>query len=281
MADSTLLDRRVMAVKIDNHRDARPQSAIQEAEAVFELLVEGGLTRFLALFHSVDSSYVGPIRSVRSTELTLLPSLDATLQISNSWPPVLAQAEDLGVDFITQTRATTFRIDTRPAPHNLFGDTTAMRDYANDRGYPDNPPQPMFVFGEPATPDAPAGRITLNWSGGNVIHWEYHGERYLRFQGSSPHNWVDQEGSSGQIAFDTLLVLVTDRHTSISNPSFNTLGNGRALLFYDGMVIDGTWLRSEIDEPFMLTTGDGESMVVPRGRIWISVFPSDRAVSWE
>ena len=281
MADSTLLDRRVMAVKIDNHRNARPQSAIQEAEAVFELLVEGGLTRFLALFHSVDSSYVGPIRSARSTEVALLPSLGATLQVSIRNPKVLAQAKVLGVDLFTQTRATTFSIDTRTAPHNLYGDTIAMRDYANDRGYPDDPPPPMFVFGEPSTPDAPAGRITLSWSGGNVIHWEYREERYLRFKGSSPHNWVDREGSSEQIAFDTLLVLVMDRHTSISNPSFNTLGAGRALLFYDGMVVDGTWSRSEIDEPFLLTTGDGESMVVPPGRIWISVFPSIRTVSWE
>jgi hypothetical protein len=63
--DPTLLDRGVMAVKIDNHWNARPQSGLQEADAVYELVVEAGLTRFIALFHDNDSDYLGPMRSGR------------------------------------------------------------------------------------------------------------------------------------------------------------------------------------------------------------------------
>ena len=63
--DPELLTRRTMAVKVDNHWDARPQSGIGEAETVFELLVEGGLTRFIALYHTADPAAVGPVRSVR------------------------------------------------------------------------------------------------------------------------------------------------------------------------------------------------------------------------
>ncbi|MCP3976979.1 MAG: DUF3048 domain-containing protein, partial [bacterium] len=65
--DPELLERRAIAVKVDNHWNARPQSGIQEADMVYELLVEGGLTRFIAVFHHSDSGYVGPIRSLRPT----------------------------------------------------------------------------------------------------------------------------------------------------------------------------------------------------------------------
>ena len=58
-ADDDLVDRRVVAVKIDNHPKARPQSGLQSADAVYEILVEGGLTRFIALFHQSDDTYVG------------------------------------------------------------------------------------------------------------------------------------------------------------------------------------------------------------------------------
>lgn len=281
VADESLLDRRVMAVKIDNHRAARPQSGIQDADVVFELLVEAGITRFIALFHAADSTYVGPIRSVRSTDPTLLLPLGATLQTASGDRRVLSHVDDLGLDLISITRATTFRIDARRAPHNLYGDTFAMRDYADSHDYPDDPPPSMFIFGEPSAPTGPANRVTLSWSGGNVINWEYNGTRYLRFQGSTPHDWVDRSGNGGQVAFDTLVVLFVDRESSVSNPSFETLGSGRAFLFYGGAVVEGTWSRPDIDHVFTLTTDDGDEMTFPPGSIWISVFPADRPLSWE
>ncbi|HSM44798.1 MAG TPA: DUF3048 domain-containing protein, partial [Acidimicrobiia bacterium] len=72
--DPDTLERRVIAVKIDNHHNARPQSGIQEAEAVVEIRVEGSFTRFIALVHRVDSEYLGPIRSARPSDaMVILP----------------------------------------------------------------------------------------------------------------------------------------------------------------------------------------------------------------
>ena len=279
-----------MAVKIDNHRNARPQAGLQEAEAVFELLVEGGLSRFIALFHTVDSDYVGPIRSIRPTDPTLLKSLGAPMQISGGQKWVRSLVTRLGVDYMGErSGGSTFRVTSRSAPHNLFGDTAAMRDRADGLDYPNDPLPPIFSFGEPSPPTGNATRIKLSWSSGNDVYWEYDGTRYLRFQGSNRHLWVDEDGNGDQVAFDTLVVLEARRYTASpragesgsSVPALDTVGSGRALLFYEGMAVEGTWARSSIEEPFALATADGDTLVVPPGRLWISVFPSNRTVSWE
>jgi hypothetical protein len=290
VADETMLDRRVIAVKIDNHRDARPQSGIQEAEAVYELLVEGGLSRFIALFHTVDSAYVGPIRSIRPTDPTLLKSLGAPMQISGGQAWVRSLVTRLGVEYMGEVPGgSTFRISSKSAPHNLYGDTALIRERADRLGYPDDPPPPVFVFGVPSEPSGTAERIQLSWSAGNDVFWEFDGRQYLRFQGDNAHRWLDREGEGGQITADTLVVLMARRYTASPRasesgstvPALDTVGSGTALVFHDGVVIEGMWARSAIEEPFSLTTTSGDFLVVPPGRLWISVFPSNRTVSWE
>ena len=69
----------VLMVKIDNHDRARPQAGINSADVVFEEIVEGGLTRFAALFHSQQTELLGPIRSVRTSDFNLLRNLNRPL----------------------------------------------------------------------------------------------------------------------------------------------------------------------------------------------------------
>ena len=76
--------KRVLAFKIDNNLNARPQSGLQEADSVFEILVEGGMTRFLAFFLDNTSKYLGPIRSARPTDPTVVRPYDGTLVVSGA-----------------------------------------------------------------------------------------------------------------------------------------------------------------------------------------------------
>ncbi len=291
VADAETLNRRVMAVKIDNHPRARPQSGLQEAGAVFELLVEGGLTRFIALFHGVDSEYVGPIRSVRPTDPTLLKPLGATMQAAGGQQWILRSVARAGVDLLSDARgsSSTFRISSRGAPHNLYGNTVEMRNRADTSGLPNEPPLPMFVFGPASEATGAAIKITLDWSIGNTVRWVYDRGQYLRYQGGAEHMWLDQEGNTAQVAFDTIIVRVARRFTASprpgeigsSVPALDTVGAGAALVFHKGRVVDGTWSRDSIDQPFVLTLDDGKPLVLSPGRIWVNVFPSGRALYWE
>ncbi len=291
--DGAALERRVVAVKVDNHPAARPQSGIQDAGAVIELLVEAGITRFIALFHTSDSDYVGPIRSGRPTDPTLVRPLGASFQISGAQPWVQMMIRDAGVEFLGESSPNTFRIPrgNRAYERTLYGSTTAIREVADSRGHNDDPPPgPWFAFGEPAPTAADATDITLSWSSDwPAVRWEWDGTQYLRFNRDIPHEWVDREGEGEQIAVDTLVVLTAARYTASppagaggsSVPALDTVGSGTAIVFYDGGVVEGTWERGSIAEFFVLTGADGAAMVLPPGRLWVNIFPSDRSVTWE
>lgn len=300
--DEELLDRRVIAVKLDNHWNARPQSGIEQADAVYELLVEGGLTRFIALFHHTDVEYLGPIRSGRPTDPTLVKYLGAPLQISGAQPWVSSLIAGYGVKLLGDNGNTTFRIGTRSAPHNLYGSTLLMRDEADRRDYPDDPPaEPIFDFGDPTPGETGADRINLDWSDNPVVHWEWTGTEYLRFNGDDPHNWRsapmeddedteedESEPVDTQISAETLVVLEATKYWASSSsgagsavPALDTVGEGAAYVFYDGLVVEGQWQRESVDERFELTLEDGTPIVVPAGRLWVSVFPAGQPLTWE
>ena len=261
VADPAMLERRVIAVKVDNHPKARPQSGIQEADLVYELLVEGGLTRFIAVFHHSDSEYVGPIRSLRPTDSTLVTYLDAPLQVSGGQPWIQSLARGRGLQIIGDDRVSTFRVGSRRAPHNLYGITAKMRETADRRGWSDSPPDPIFTFGEPPPSFAPAEILTLDWSDRPEVVWRWDpvSETYLRSNRDNSHNWLSIDGDRSQISADTLLVLTARKYTAFppaegsAVPALETKGTGQALLFFSGRVHQGKWDRETYDDPFTLS----------------------------
>ncbi len=321
--DAASVDRRAIAVKIDNHWDAQPQSGIEKADAVYELLVEGGLTRFIALFLQSDAEFLGPIRSGRPTDPTLVKPLGAPLQISGGQAWIISIINNAGVKLLGDNGDTAHRIATRSSPHNLYGSTLLMREAADARSFSDDPPPPIFDFGEPPESETDAVNIVLDWSARPEVRWEWDGTEYLRFNGDDPHEWIseaealgqvpeeegeaestdnqepaddeavedDDEGAEpnrGQISTDTLLVLTARRYTAQASsgegssvPAMETVGEGQAILFYSGVVVEGTWERGSIDDLFRLLLPDGTPMTVPAGRLWITIFPNTQTLSWE
>ena len=117
-ADDALIDRRVVAVKVDNHPNARPQSGLEIADAAYEILVEGGLTRFIALFHQSDAEYVGPNRSGRPTDAAVVAPFDPVLQVSGAQPWVQGVFRSEGTRIIYDNGFATYRVSTRSRPQN-------------------------------------------------------------------------------------------------------------------------------------------------------------------
>jgi hypothetical protein len=288
-ADEELIDRRVVGIKIDNHPKARPQSALQSADAVYEILVEGGITRFIALFHQTDLDWAGPNRSGRPTDSKVMAPLQGgPFQISGAqaWVKNIYRADDVNVVF--DNGATTFRVPLRPAPHNLFTSTILIREWADGEGWPDVNPGNLYAYGEPTPADGTATKIAVSFSGAPASTWEWDGEQYLRFHGTQPHEWVDDDGEVGLVAFDTLVVMRMDKYiarnpagSGTSLPTVETVGTGEAVVFYNGEYVEGTWAREEITDMFFLSTPDGEEIILPPGRVWISLQPDDESLDWE
>ena len=116
--------RPALVVKVDNV-DAAPQSGLNQADIVFEEIVEGQATRFAAVFNSMDADPVGPIRSARTQDVNLLLSLnDPALAYSGANDGVNAALGSAGFELLTEGDPGFFRDDSRPAPHNLFANTS-------------------------------------------------------------------------------------------------------------------------------------------------------------
>ena len=286
--------KRVIAFKIDNNIKARPQSGLQEADAVHEILVEGGMTRFLAFFYDNTSKYLGPIRSARPTDPTMVRPYGGTLVVSGATAGLIPSIRELGVPVLEeQSSPVMFRISSRNAPHNLYADTELVRQRIDDRGFYflQPGPGPLYPFGlNQNNWNDGADKITIKYSEFTTVIWKLDGDKYSRFiidnysdnKEATAHNFISQDGNYTDILKTETIVVIQgplykDKATTL--PSVLTVGVGNAYVFNQGKYIEGTWRRGDITEPFVLTDINGNDIEVPPSTQWVHILPNEGLVS--
>ena len=287
--------KRVLAFKIDNNINARPQSGLQEADSVFEILVEGGMTRFLAFFLDNTSKYLGPIRSARPTDPTVVRPYDGTLVVSGATDGLIPTIRELGVPVLEEVTAPAmFRIGSRKAPHNLYADTELVREVVDSRGFKflQPGPQPLYPFGfNQNNWDSGANKITIQYSEFTTVIWKLDGNRYSRFiidayssdKDAVAHNFISQDGNYSDIlSTETIVViqgaLYKDKATTL--PSILTVGIGDLFIFNDGKYVQGNWRRTDISENFEFFDLNQNPIEVPPSSQWIHVIPNEGQIAW-
>ncbi len=291
VTDPALLDRRLLAIKMDNHPAARPQSGIEKADGVVELMVEG-ITRLMTLWQQSDVDYFGPMRSGRPTDPTLLTALnEPTFVISGAQAWVQQRIRSMDVHLIGEVRPATFRISGRSAPHNLYVDTSLLREEADRLGYPDEPPNgPIWEFGDLPAAATPASHVRIDFLG-NIVEWDWDVATgtWLRTADGRESEWKTEDGETGRIGFPVMVALYVEQYTlgppaGVSGkalPSSHTTGTGRAFVFANGTVMEGTWERPTEKDWFTLTDSSGNVIPVPPGQVWISLVPASRGLTVE
>ena len=286
--------KRVIAFKIDNNIKARPQSGVQEADAVHEILVEGGMTRFLAFFYDNTSKYLGPIRSARPTDPTMVRPYGGTLVVSGATAGLIPSIRELGVPVLEeQSSPVMFRISSRNAPHNLYADTELVRQRIEDRGFYflQPGPGPLYPFGlNQNNWNDGADKITIKYSEFTTVIWKLDGDMYSRFivdnysdnKEATAHNFISQDGNYTDILKTETIVVIQgplykDKATTL--PSVLTVGVGNAYVFNQGKYIEGSWRRADITEPFVLTDINGNDIQVPPSTQWVHILPNEGLVS--
>lgn len=286
--------KRVIAFKIDNNIKARPQSGLQEADAVHEILVEGGMTRFLAFFYDNTSKYLGPVRSARPTDPTMVRPYGGTLVVSGATAGLIPSIRELGVPVLEeQSSPVMFRISSRNAPHNLYADTELVRQRVDDRGFYflQPGPGPLYSFGLNQNNWVEgADKITIKYSEFTTVIWKLDGDKYSRFiidnysdnKEATAHNFISQDGNYTDILKTETIVVIQgplykDKATTL--PSVLTVGVGNAYVFSQGKYIEGSWRRGDITEPFTLTDTIGNDIQVPPSTQWVHILPNEGLVS--
>ena len=258
--------RPALVVKVDNV-DAEPQSGLNQADLVFEEIVEGQATRFAAVFNSMEANPVGPIRSARTQDVDLLQSLnDPALAYSGANEGVNAALEAAGFELLSEGNPGFFRRDDRPAPHNLYANIAALWPQLASSGNAvaafEYVAPGTEVTGTPVTfAEMMVGSYDVRWD------WDATQRLFLRSQLGSPHELAD-----GQASANTVIVLVVPYGTSPAGggPEAQTIGTGAAVVYTAGHKIEGTWTRQSATEPFQLEAG-GQPILIAPGRTWVEL----------
>lgn len=258
---------RVLAVKVDNVAAARPQTGLNSADLVYGILVEGGLSRLMAVFDSEHlPSTVGPVRSARETDLQLLAQYDrpalAYSGAQSKLLPVLKDPEESGVVSRTGTDAF-FRSSDRPAPHNEYVRTGGLTDgagKAKDIGLRFAAAVPSGGTANTTTSvSMPAARFTFTWDGS---HYR------VAFDGS-PSPWT-----ADNVIVQHVQVEESRFHSRTGMVPFSqTVGEGSATVLRDGRSYTARWDRPAADDGTDFTR-DGSTVPLHPGRTWIVLAPN-------
>jgi peptidoglycan hydrolase-like protein with peptidoglycan-binding domain len=281
----------VIGIKNDNNLNARPQSGPQHADAVVEVLVEGGMTRFINIFYQSDTTYHGPIRSARPTDPTMLKPLGGVLVVSGATGGLIPEIVNMGVPVITDSRPEFYRISSRKAPHNLYADTKILKSSAISKGYKKtDTPQPLFPWGDPSFDNwINNSYLTLPFSGFTETTWTWNGSSYSRTyfdayknkRRDNIHYWSDINGNTGEILFETVIALFCEPYIHpLQLPSVKTIGEGRAVILHGGKMLDARWKRGSNSDPFHIVDSNNNILYVPKGKVWISLVPNTKNPSF-
>jgi hypothetical protein len=276
---------RPIAVMINNLAPARPQSGLTNADIVWEVLAEGGITRLVAVFQSTDAATatIGPIRSIRPYLIELGESYGAVLAHAGGSMDAYAILQQQGkpyLDEISNGGGFFWRSKERKAPHNLYSSLEQLRAGAEKRAYKLDTVIPAYSFTETGAddPGEPASSISLTFQLKSYkVGYEYDSATglYKRSINDKPH--LDMNNDE-QLSAANLVVLSTG-HKTLDNEgrlAVNLEDGGPALLFQKGKVVQAEWVHAA-DGMIRLSQAGKELPFVP-GKTYFHIVPNNTAL---
>jgi hypothetical protein len=282
---SHLVDRPALAVKIENSIDARPQTGLNAADMVWEEVVEGGITRFVAVYQSTLPPAVGPVRSVRPMDPRIAGPLHGVLAFSGGQQVYISAASRTGLQVLSNDAGAAgfYRTSSRPAPHNVYASPAKLLAQADSRHRAAPPPQFLFApTAAQATAVAagkPATALHLTMSGVSSPRWAWSAtaHRWLRAEYTTPAVGTDhQRLAAANVVVLRVKVVNTSARDPAGNPVPETLlaGTGPALVASGGHTVAATWTKASVTAPVQLTGAGGAPVLLAPGTTWIELVPT-------
>lgn len=270
-----------LAVKIDNHEDARPQWALNQTDMLYEEMVEGGLTRYVAVFQSTIPADVGPVRSIRPMDPDIISPLGGIVAYSGGQQMFVAMMQAAPVVNISADSSDEFfyRVSERDAPHNEL--LKAQDAVAANATVPK--PQPQFTFGSAAQvaaePGNPTNHIGLTFSSSSDRSWDWDAANgvWLRSQ-DGVEDSVHEGGRTQAVNVVTLVVNIDWTYGIV--PKTIMVDSGKAYVSVAGKTIEATWSKASQTDPVVLKGADGSVIKLATGNTWIELLPNTGSVTF-
>lgn len=299
-------DVRPVGAMVNNHTAARPQSGLVDADIVYEMVAEGGITRYVAFFLTNAPLKVGPIRSIREYFLVLVKEMGDAMIMHIGWSPqALVAIESWPVRSLNRlglncenvlpdpTDYECWRNSERvnsdvPWEHTAYGNITELRKKGLAAGWEGEMADfTIYTFKDDtskysAMPSASEVSIDFWYKGdySAIFKYDSQSNSYLRFLGydeaGQPIAHKDNE-TDKQITVKNLIVQFATETEVLGDEKgrleYELEGSGKAIIFIDGKKIDATWNKTGKEGRTIFYDSTGAELAFNRGNFWISIVP--------
>lgn len=281
------VNHRIMAVMVNNHSRARPQTGLNQADVVYEFLAEGPITRFLALYHSDIPELVGPVRSAREYYFRTAKGYNALYLYHGAAQYIEDQLKGGYIDHINgmyydNDRHLFKRDNSRYAPHNSYLMIQNAYDVAQQKGYEvekDHKPLPFLdekqvqnIDGD----DASTVKVTYSNSPQETVTFEYNEneQNYTRY--SDGAKTVDLNTQNPKVV-DNVFIVETGHRVIDSKlrRAIDTESGGKGYLIQKGKVQEVSW--KNVDGR-ILPFKDGQELGFVPGKTWVNIVPESPGI---
>lgn len=271
--------------KIDNLIDARPQIGLQHTDIVFEELVEGGLTRYIAVFNSTIPTSYGPVRSIRGMDPSIASPLGGIITYSGGQPIFVNGIEKTDIVNVSDDKyggdtSLFHRIHTKVAPHNLVA---SGKNIVKRFGKGVAAPQQQFQYAADAasssagTAGDATSKLTTVFSQAQSRAWKWNATTNLW---ERSQNGVVDKDNTGKVITAVNVVTIRVKLKTISHtPVSQLIGSNKATVSTGGKTIKGTWTKANKKDPLHFTDAAGAAITLAPGNTWVEIVASGGSVT--
>ncbi|MET1044111.1 MAG: DUF3048 domain-containing protein [Microbacteriaceae bacterium] len=279
------LDHPAIAAKIDNHPLARGQFGLNETDIVFEELVEGGMTRYVGVWHSTVPDILGPVRSIRPMDPDIISPLGGIVAYSGGQERFVALMRAApvynAIHGQSDTATTFFRSSAKRAPHNVHVKAREVVAQHDDL----KPPQQHFAFSWDAASStaakdgAPTARVNLNFGSLATPSWTWDAAAgaWGRFMTGGA---TDTDSTGAQLTATNLVVLRVPVTVSADIPKTELIGSGEAWVSTAGATVHATWSKRSQADTVQLVDDNGVTVRLAPGNSWVELVPTQGSVAF-
>ncbi|MFA6391752.1 MAG: DUF3048 domain-containing protein [Patescibacteria group bacterium] len=291
MVEKDKTNRYPFAVMVENLSTVRPQSGLDKAGIVYEALAEGGITRFLAIYTTADEiKEIGPVRSARPYYLDWVAEYSPLYAHAGGSPDairLLQQIDNIiNLDQIGGQHAYFWRDASRStaSEHTLFTSSELLTYALRDNEAPEEGDYEPWLFKAEKTASQrvnEAKKISIDYSTFSYkvdYQYDFANNRYMRLNGDVPH--TDFVTGNQLFAKNVIVQYVKTRIADSPRLAMDTIGEGGALLFQDGEMINATWEKEDVSGRTRFYSADGQEIELNPGPTWIQIVPTDRTVEY-
>ena len=267
-----------VTVKIDNTPEAQPHYGLEQADVVYEEVVEASITRLAAVFNSQAPDRVGPVRSVRRTDQSLVWPLRGIFAYSGGAPYAIESINTAPVTQLDETRAgpMMFRDPARSAPHDLYAHVDQMYSRCTDP-----PPPALFTYRPSDVRSAgdPVASLRVGFERGYAVTWNWDSASgtWRRWMFGAP----ETAASGVQLASANVVVMFTHYTGGVGEVGAEATltGQGDAWVCTEGGVTKGSWLRPDKSKPAQLLDAARQPILLTPGPTWVELPDTSYAVT--